>query len=46
MRSATYLSLDTLYDKIQARIIQEMMHGLSHAFLEFSGYKAMPPVLR
>jgi hypothetical protein len=35
MRSATYLSIDALYDKIQARIVQEYMHGLFHAFLEF-----------
>ncbi|KAM6503815.1 hypothetical protein JOM56_000758 [Amanita muscaria] len=35
LRSATYLSLDNLYDEIQARIIQEMMHGLFHAFLSF-----------
>ncbi|CCL98740.1 uncharacterized protein FIBRA_00745 [Fibroporia radiculosa] len=41
MRSATYLSLDTLYDEIQARIVQEMMHGLFHAFLEFSEYEAI-----
>ncbi|KAH9910438.1 uncharacterized protein BXZ73DRAFT_93761 [Epithele typhae] len=40
MRSASYLSLDTLYDEIQARIVQEMMHGLCHAFLEFSEYEA------
>ncbi|THG95587.1 hypothetical protein EW026_g6091 [Hermanssonia centrifuga] len=39
MRSATYLSIDTLYDEIQARIVQEMMHGLFHAFLEFSEYE-------
>ncbi|KAI0071874.1 hypothetical protein K474DRAFT_1668508 [Panus rudis PR-1116 ss-1] len=39
MRSATYLSMDTLYDEIQARIVQEMMHGLFHAFLEFSEYE-------
>ncbi|THH27435.1 hypothetical protein EUX98_g6750 [Antrodiella citrinella] len=39
MRSATYLSLDTLYDEVQARIVQEMMHGLFHAFLEFSEYE-------
>ncbi|TFK46743.1 hypothetical protein OE88DRAFT_1720946 [Heliocybe sulcata] len=39
MRSATYLSVDTLYDEIQARIVQEMMHGLFHAFLEFSEYE-------
>ncbi|RDX40304.1 hypothetical protein OH76DRAFT_1490393 [Lentinus brumalis] len=41
MRSATYLSLDTLYEEIQARIVQEMMHGLFHAFLEFSEYEAI-----
>ncbi|KAH9833107.1 uncharacterized protein C8Q71DRAFT_909620 [Rhodofomes roseus] len=40
MRSASYLSIDTLYDEIQARIVQEMMHGLFHAFLEFSEYEA------
>ncbi|KIP06327.1 hypothetical protein PHLGIDRAFT_119037 [Phlebiopsis gigantea 11061_1 CR5-6] len=39
MRSANYLSLDSLYDEIQARIVQEMMHGLFHAFLEFSEYE-------
>jgi hypothetical protein len=39
MRSATYLSIDSLYDEIQARIVQEMMHGLFHAFLEFSEYE-------
>ncbi|KZT00735.1 uncharacterized protein LAESUDRAFT_708456 [Laetiporus sulphureus 93-53] len=41
MRSAAYLSLDTLYDEVQARIVQEMMHGLFHAFLEFSEYEAI-----
>lgn len=41
MRSATYLALDTLYDEIQARIVQEMMHGLCHAFLEFPEYEAI-----
>ncbi|CAL1699854.1 unnamed protein product [Somion occarium] len=39
MRSATYLDMDTLYDEIQARIVQEMMHGLFHAFLEFNEYE-------
>jgi hypothetical protein len=39
MRSATYLSIDALYDEIQARIVQEMMHGLFHAFLEFAEYE-------
>ncbi|KAI0642472.1 hypothetical protein C8Q79DRAFT_213553 [Trametes meyenii] len=41
MRSATYLQLDALYNEIQARIVQEMMHGLFHAFLEFSEYEAI-----
>ncbi|EIN08687.1 hypothetical protein PUNSTDRAFT_144164 [Punctularia strigosozonata HHB-11173 SS5] len=37
--SALYLQLDALHDEIQARIVQEMMHGLFHAFLEFSEYE-------
>ncbi|KIL58305.1 hypothetical protein M378DRAFT_181318 [Amanita muscaria Koide BX008] len=41
LRSATYLSLETLCDEIQARIIQEMMHGLSHAFLSFPEYESL-----
>ncbi|KAI0739276.1 hypothetical protein C8Q80DRAFT_1112299 [Daedaleopsis nitida] len=41
MRSATYLALDTLYEEIQARIVQEMLHGLFHAFLEFAEYEAI-----
>ena len=39
MKSATFLSIQSLYDEIQARIVQEMMHGLYHAFLEFSEYE-------
>jgi hypothetical protein len=39
MHSAIYLALDALYDEIQARIIQEIMHGLFHAFLEFTEYE-------
>jgi BTB/POZ domain len=39
MRSATYISIQSLYDEVQARIVQEMMHGLYHAFLEFSEYE-------
>ena len=38
MRSTTYLALDALYDEIQARFVQEMMHGLFLAFLEFTEY--------
>jgi hypothetical protein len=39
MRSASYPALDALYNEIQARIVQEMMHGLLHTFLEFSEYE-------
>ena len=39
MRSVTYLSINALYDKIQAQIIQGFMHGLFHAFLEFTEYE-------
>ena len=39
MKSATFLSIQALYDEIQARVVQEMMHGLYHAFLEFSEYE-------
>ncbi|KAF4586604.1 hypothetical protein EYR40_010616 [Pleurotus pulmonarius] len=41
MRASIYLSIQTLYDEIQARIVQEMMHGLFHAFLEFSEYERL-----
>lgn len=39
LRSATYLALPTLEAEIQARIVQEMMHGLFHAPLEFASYE-------
>jgi len=39
MRSATYISLTSLYDEVQARIVQEMMHGLFHAHVEFAEYE-------
>jgi hypothetical protein len=39
MRSATYISLTSLYDEVQARIVQEMMHGLFHAYVEFAEYE-------
>ncbi|PFH46430.1 hypothetical protein AMATHDRAFT_7810 [Amanita thiersii Skay4041] len=41
LRSAAYLSLDTLHDEVQARIVQEMMHGLFHAFLSFPEYERL-----
>lgn len=39
LSSATYLQLQTLYDEVQARLVQEMLHGLFHAFLDFSEYE-------
>ena len=39
MRSATHLSLDSLYDEIEVQIIQETMYGLFHTFLEFAEYE-------
>jgi hypothetical protein len=39
MRSATYISLTSLYDEIQARIVHEMMHGLFHAYVDFNEYE-------
>ncbi|KAI0051380.1 hypothetical protein FA95DRAFT_1554731 [Auriscalpium vulgare] len=41
LRSSAYIALDTLFDEIQARIVQEMMHGLFHAFLEFAEYERL-----
>lgn len=41
MRSATYISLDSLYDEVQARIVQEMMHGLFHAYVDFTEYERL-----
>ena len=34
-----YLQVQPLYVEIQARIVVEMMHGLFHAFLEFTEYE-------
>ncbi|KAI0031847.1 hypothetical protein K488DRAFT_51136 [Vararia minispora EC-137] len=39
LRSSTYLSLDTLYAEIEARIVHDMLHGLYQAFLEFADYE-------
>lgn len=41
MRAALYLAFTTLHDKVQARIAQEMLHGLFHAFLQFSEYNGL-----
>lgn len=37
-RSAIYLSLPTLQAEIEARIVEEMMHGLYHAYLTLDEY--------
>lgn len=39
LRAALYLSLNSLHDEIQARIVQEMLHGLYHAFIPFEEYE-------
>lgn len=39
MRSATYLSIVSLYDEIEARIIEEMCHGLFMAYTPFAEYE-------
>jgi hypothetical protein len=41
LRSALYLSLTTFHDEIQARIVQEILHGLSHAFVSFAEYERL-----
>ncbi|PPQ99852.1 hypothetical protein CVT24_009603 [Panaeolus cyanescens] len=41
MRAAMFLSLPELFDEIQARIVQEMLHGLFHAFVTFSDYEQL-----
>ncbi|KAH9478923.1 hypothetical protein JR316_0009386 [Psilocybe cubensis] len=41
LQSAMYLSLPTLHDEVQARIVQEMCHGLFHAFIPFAAYEAL-----
>ena len=41
LRSALYLSIPSLHDEVQARIVQEMLHGLFHAFLPFPEYERL-----
>ncbi|PPQ83244.1 hypothetical protein CVT25_004046 [Psilocybe cyanescens] len=41
LRSSLYLSLLTLHDEVQARIIQGMIHGLFHAFVPLSVYESL-----
>ncbi|KAH8118900.1 hypothetical protein DFH11DRAFT_1474365, partial [Phellopilus nigrolimitatus] len=39
--SANYLQLQSLHDEVQARLVQEMLDGLFHAFLEFAEYECI-----
>lgn len=39
VRSAAFLSLSTMSDEIEAYIVEEMMHGLFHAYLTFEEYE-------
>ena len=41
LRASLYLSLSSLHDEIQARIVQEMLHGLFHAFIPFEEYERL-----
>ncbi|TFK20474.1 hypothetical protein FA15DRAFT_625369 [Coprinopsis marcescibilis] len=41
LRAALYLGITTLQDEIQARIANEMLHGLFHAFLPFAEYEKL-----
>ena len=41
LRAALYLGLPTLHDEIQARIVQEMLHSLFHAFITFNEYEGL-----
>ncbi|KAF9512903.1 hypothetical protein BS47DRAFT_1393787 [Hydnum rufescens UP504] len=38
-RSAAYLSLTSLQSEIESRIVEEMTHGLFHAYLTFEEYE-------
>lgn len=39
LHSAKYLEINELYDEAQARLVQEMLHGLFYAFSEFTEYE-------
>lgn len=39
LSSSAYLGLTTLFHEAQARLVQEMLHGLFHAFLPFAEYE-------
>ncbi|KAF9521830.1 hypothetical protein CPB83DRAFT_801138 [Crepidotus variabilis] len=41
LRAALYLALPTLHDEVQARVAQEMLHGLFHAFIPFAEYERL-----
>ncbi|KAF8527101.1 hypothetical protein JB92DRAFT_2699425 [Gautieria morchelliformis] len=39
MRAATYLSMASLYAEVEARIVEDMCHGLFHAYMPFDEYE-------
>lgn len=41
MRSAAYLQLSTLQNEVEARIVEEMMHGLCLAYVPFAQYEQL-----
>ena len=41
LKAALYLAIPTLYEEIQARIVEEKMHGLFYAFMTFSEYETL-----
>ncbi|GJE91835.1 BTB/POZ domain-containing protein [Phanerochaete sordida] len=41
LRGAVYLGLDTMYDEVQAYIVEEMMHGLFAAYAPFDEYETL-----
>ncbi|KIM37599.1 hypothetical protein M413DRAFT_30792 [Hebeloma cylindrosporum] len=41
MKASVYLDIPSLFDEIQARIVEEMCHGLCHAFLPFPEYDCL-----
>ena len=41
MRAATYLSIASLYNEIEARVVEEMCHGLFHAYMPFDEYEKL-----
>ena len=41
LRSASFLALGTLHNEVEARIVDEMMHGLNLAYVPFTTYETL-----